>query len=141
MTLPIPSNPLFAVFCAGIEQFSVEKFTKHLALATQKKFTELHLSLQSTGGAVSDGVFLYNLMRSSPLPITVYNIGSVQSIATIAFLGASRRVVSKHGLFMVHRSAFSPQNATGAALKELSGVAELEDKRTEAILREHVTLK
>jgi ATP-dependent Clp protease protease subunit len=135
-----PANPLFATFCAGIDQFSAQKFANCLALATQKKFSELHISIQSTGGMVSDGIYLYHLLRASPIPIIAYNIGSVQSIAAIAFLGASRRVVSKHALFMFHRTSITPQAASGDLLRELTLVADLEDKRTEAILRERTKI-
>lgn len=140
MNAPANPNPLFATFCAAIDQFSVQKFSNNLALATQKKYTELHLSFQSTGGIVGDGIFLYSLIKASPIPVTIYNIGSVQSIATVAFLGASRRVVNKHALFMIHRTTFTPQSATGELLRELSVVADLEDKRTEALLRDRVVL-
>jgi len=140
MNKPATPKLLFATFCAAIDQFSAQKFSNNLALATQKEYTELHISFQSTGGVVGDGIFLYNLIKSSPIPVIAYNIGSVQSIATIAFLGASRRIVNKHALFMIHRTTFTPQFATGELLREFTLMADLEDKRTEALLRDHVTL-
>jgi len=54
---------------------------------------------------------------------------------------AHRRVVSKHGLFMVHRSIFSPQGVTVPMLRGIVESGEAEDNRIEAILREYVTLK
>jgi len=133
-------NPLFATFCSAINESSAQLFSNNLARAVQGKFTELHLSLQSTGGFVGDGIYLYNLLKASPIPVIAYNLGSVQSVATIAFLGASKRIASKHAVFMIHRTRFTPQLATGGLLRELTVVADLEDKRTEALLRDHITL-
>ena len=137
----LPQKPLYALYSSEIVTLGAQKFVNHFARATQGGYRELRLSINSTGGAVSDGIFLYNLLRSSPIPVTAYNMGSVQSIATIVFLGAKKRVVSKHGLFMVHRTTFNLQNVTVPMLKGIVENGEAEDNRTETILRSHVTLQ
>ena len=140
MNAQITPNPLFATFCAAINEVTAQLFSNNLSRATQNKFTELHISIQSTGCFIGDCIYLYNLLKASPIPVIAYNIWAVQSVATIAFLGATKRIVSKHAVFMINRSRFTPQLATGGLLRELSELAALEDKRTEELLREHITL-
>lgn len=100
----------------------------------------LHLQFQSTGGFIGDGVFLYNFFRALTLDLTIYNSGSVASIAAIAFLGAKHRKVSKYATFMIHRSHNSPQQATAKKLEDIARSLRIDDERTEAILRSHIKL-
>ncbi|MBZ5586918.1 MAG: ATP-dependent Clp protease proteolytic subunit, partial [Acidobacteriia bacterium] len=102
--------------------------------------TQLHVLFQSGGGYIADGICLYNFFRALTLDLTLYNGGSVSSIAAIAFLGAQHRKTSRFGTFMIHRSHSSPQNATAAKLEDIVRSLRIDDARTEAILRNHITL-
>ncbi|MDA0832927.1 MAG: ATP-dependent Clp protease proteolytic subunit [Planctomycetota bacterium] len=141
MSPVIPSKPLFGIFCSPIDDINTQRFANNFAFATQQGYTELHISFQTIGGNVCDGVFLYNLLRQSPVPVIFYNIGTVHSAGTIAYLGASKRVVNKHGLFMIHSSRFSLQNSTSSQFEAISKLAGLEDRRIEAIFSEAVRMK
>ena len=39
---------------------------------------------------MGDGIFIYNLLKTTPLEITVYNSGQVASAGVLAFLGAKQ---------------------------------------------------
>ena len=106
------------------------------AMAGQVK--HVHLLFQSAGGYVADGVFLYNLFRSVPIELTLYNVGQLSSAAVIAYLGATHRKTAKSATLMVHRSTNSPQCATAAKLSHAAKSLVLDDQRTEAIVRSHV---
>jgi ATP-dependent Clp protease protease subunit len=95
---------------------------------------------QSHGGFIGDGIALYNFYRAFTTPLTLYNTGSVDSIAVIAFLGAKDRKVSKYATFMIHRSHRTMQAATAWQLEEAAASLRIDDARTEAILRAHITL-
>lgn len=144
-TSPNPASPqkkpIHGTFCAEITQATAGRMSHWLAVASQKPASEVHILFQSMGGGVAEGIMLHNLFKAYPLPLVVYNGGSIQSIATIAYLGARRRVVSRHGLFMLHRTTFSPPAATSDILKELGGMADLEDRRTREILAESIKLE
>lgn len=140
VTPPTASKPLYAVFNSAIDAESAKKFVNNLIAGGHKGFTEYHVLFQTNGGSVSDGIFMYDFLRSFPFPFTFYSAGSVQSIGTTIFLGAQRRIAGKNSLFMLHRTSFNAPNLTGAQLANLSGMATLEDKRTADILREHITL-
>lgn len=55
----------------------------------------LHLRFQSSGGHPGSGIYVYDLFRRFPFPITVYNVGQVSSIGVVAYLGAQLRIPPK----------------------------------------------
>ena len=100
----------------------------------------VHLVFQTSGGFVGDGIALYNYFKTLPVELTLYNTGTVASIGVIAYLGAKTRKASKYSAFMIHRTQRNPGITTANMLKSAAESAALDDKRTEAILREHLTL-
>jgi ATP-dependent Clp protease protease subunit len=131
---------LYLTFCSKIDQDSVHRLMNATAVATQKNVKHLHLLFQSTGGMVADGVCLYHFFKSLPVQLTVYNVGSVQSIATIAYLGAKTRIANARSVFAIHRTSISPQFAMAFALKNFAETVGMDDRRTEEILREHIKM-
>src|SRR4051812_13650383 len=100
--LPEPLSPVFAVLAGEINQFSLHRLFHVITSAAQNN-RATHLLLQSTGGNASDGVALYNFLKRFPIPVTIYNVGTVASAATIGFLGAHTRLASRYAAFMIHR--------------------------------------
>lgn len=142
-TPPVPQTipeTVWGIFCGGIEQATGQKFVNSLTIASNAKVKHIHLLFQSAGGYVGDGVFLYNLFRTIPIEITLYNAGQISSAGITAYLGANRRVTSKTATFMIHRSTNSPQFATSAKLQSVAKSLVLDDQRTEAIFRSHINL-
>jgi ATP-dependent Clp protease protease subunit len=131
---------VFGIFCGNINQDSAQKLSNAFGIASNNGVTHIHLLYQSTGGSVSDGIFLYNLFKSLPLKLILYNAGQVSSAAAVAYLGAQGRKTSASATFMLHRSTNAPQVATVANMTALVKNLSLDDQRTEAILREHITL-
>jgi ATP-dependent Clp protease protease subunit len=137
---PIPNTQAYAVFCGQIDQAAVQRIFQTLTTAIGNRFSHFHLLFQSTGGYVGDGVCLYNFFRSLPIDLTLYNVGSIQSIGVVAYLGAKHRKTSARATFMIHRTFFSPQIATSHSLKASLEALSLDDARTESILRDHLRL-
>lgn len=137
---PPPIKEVFGVFCDQITQESVRRIALSIAFATQNGFERIHLLFQSTGGFVSEGIVLYNLFKTLPIELVIYNAGGVNSIASIAFLGAKKRVTSARAVFMIHKTTVSPQFASSHVLKSAADGAVIDDKRTESILRDHLKL-
>ena len=137
---PAPTNEVYAVLAAYIDQPAVQRIFQGVTGAMIAGVTHIHLLFQSFGGAVGDGVCLYNFFRSLPIRLTLYNAGSVASIGVIAYLGAKERKISTHATFMVHRTQASPQHATAERLQAIAHSLTLDDERTEAILRQHITM-
>jgi hypothetical protein len=109
----VPAGPpeIYGVFCGNVDQASVARIMSGMATAINNRVPRLHLLFQSSGGLVGDGVCLYNFLKALPIPLTIYNVGSVSSIAALAYLGAEERKVSAHATFMLHRTYASPQAA------------------------------
>jgi ATP-dependent Clp protease protease subunit len=135
-----PETDVYAVFCSSIDQASVQRILNGVALATQNQVKHLHILFQSIGGFIGDGICLYNFLRTCPIDVTIYNAGSVQSIATVGYLGAKYRKASTHSTFMLHRSMISPQLANTDKLQSATRQLAIDDKRIEAILREHLQI-
>src|ERR1700737_2724923 len=97
-------NSAYATFAGPIDQQSVQRFFTSIAAGSANKIEHIHILFQSFGGAVADGICLYNFFRALPIDLTLYNGGNVSSAATIAFLGAKGRKVTANATFMIHRA-------------------------------------
>ena len=140
VTPPAQPPEVFATFAGIIDQTAVQRIFFGISGAMASKVTRIHLLFQSTGGTVSDGVCLYNYLHRLPIEISLYNVGTVASVATLVYLGAKSRMTSASATFMLHRTQVSPQGATAERLQAFAKNVTLDDVRTEAILRDRLKL-
>jgi ATP-dependent protease ClpP protease subunit len=139
---PLPTN-YYGVFTGTIDQNSLHKFQNTFAQVSQQQNApnkHLHLLFQSTGGTIGDGIAMYYFIKNAPMGITIYNQGQLSSMATLAFLGASERIVSQHGTFMLHANRSGPVSLPSHHLKESLRGLEIDDDRVSAIYRSHLEL-
>lgn len=68
-------------------------------------YEELTLTINSTGGCVATSITIYNLLRSIPIPVTTYVVGTCQSAAVLIFLAGSRRLITPSSTLMTHGPA------------------------------------
>jgi ATP-dependent protease ClpP protease subunit len=113
-----------------------------VALASQQKprVKRLHILFQSDGGCIAESVFLYHFFKSCPIDITIYNCGSVQSAATIAFLGAKRRVTSKLAKFMLHPPRLIAKSVPVGMLDGIFNLMNIDNTSLETILKSHLKI-
>jgi ATP-dependent Clp protease protease subunit len=130
---------LYGTISGILDQAAVQRILGSFGFASQNGVQKAHVLLQSSGGGIGEGVCLYNFFRTLQIDLTLYNVGTVSSIAVIAYLGARHRKVSKHGTFMIHRTQTTTQAANTQTVKAFAESAVLFDKNTESILREHIT--
>jgi ATP-dependent Clp protease protease subunit len=142
LSQPQPQAPkeVWGIFAGAIDQQIVQRMAGAVAVASNNSVERVHLVVQSSGGLIGDGVCLYNLFRALPFELVTYNIGSIQSVGVMAFLGAKQRKASPRATFMIHRSYASPLAATSDRLQALAQGLILDDERCEGILRDHVKL-
>lgn len=138
-SVPLPSD-VYVVFAGNIDQAALERIFQGFNAAFNNGIKNFHLLLQSSGGGIGDGVCLYNFFKSLTMDLTIYNCGTVASIAAIAYLGAKRRKVSAHASFMLHRTQTTTQSANTSSIKALAESAVLNDQITETILRDNLNL-
>lgn len=134
-------DTVFFTFAGVLDQAATGRLFSAYAITSQQKVSKIHLLLQTTGGAVSEGVALYNFIRHFPIPTSIYNAGSVQSAGVLVFCGAANRYASAHATFLIHKTFLG--GVTTAHSGTLYGLADsiaLDDERSLAILRDHVKL-
>lgn len=71
-------------------------------IVAQQKPRAIYFLFSSTGGSVNAGITLYNFLRALPVEIVMHNNGSIDSIANVIFLAASKRYAAKHSSFLFH---------------------------------------
>lgn len=131
---------VYGVFCGEINQFNAQKLVTSLTIALEIGVKRVHLLFHSWGGFVGDAVFIYNLFRTIPLEVIVYNTGQVASAGVLCFLGTKNRRTTANAVFMIHRSHISPQAATVEKLKVITEGLILDDARSDAIFKENIKL-
>lgn len=132
----------FLGYCGLIDSAGVTRISQTLNAAVNQAYTGVHLCFTSAGGYIGDGIFLYNHIKALPIPITIHNTGTVASIATTIFVGATRRICSPNGMFMMHPVTVGAkaQSLAVKPLVESLQAAIADENRTESILRAHTSL-
>ena len=128
-----PPNEVYGIFAGAIDQAAVGRVGNAIAIACSNRVTHIHLAFQTSGGTVPDGVALYNVFRSLPVSLTLYNIGTIASAGVIAYLGAAERAVSSHGTFMIHRTTSPAIGVNSERLQSIIQSVAMDDARMDAI--------
>ena len=131
---------IFGTFVGEITAASAKALTTKICFATQNGASSLNLVLQSVGGGVAEGVFLYNFLRAQTIPLTIYYIGSVSSAAVLVYLAAPQRYATHNASFMIHRVHTTQQAVASAELAAATESLKIDDQRTDEILKSHLTL-
>jgi ATP-dependent Clp protease, protease subunit len=145
VTSQLPTT-VYVTVTGPIDQAMVQRVFQGFAVAINGGVNTAHVLFHSAGGTVSDGIVLYNYLRTLPLNLYLYNGGAVNSVAVITFLGAQHRYTSAHATFMIHKTyapsaIFSSAAAANAArLRAITQALEIDDTRTRAILKTHLNL-
>ena len=129
-----------ATLTGVLDQAATQRVLNSFSTASLNGVKQMHVLFQSSGGGIGEGVCLYNFFRSLQIDLTLYNVGTVSSVAVVAYLGAKGRKVSAHGTFMIHRTQTTTQAAHTQTVKAFAESAVLFDTTTEAILRQHITM-
>ena len=70
--------------------------------ALQNGASEIELHMSTEGGNMTAGFALYFFLKSLPVPLTTFNIGSVESVGVVIFLAGERRFACPGARFLVH---------------------------------------
>lgn len=97
------------LFSAAINQQTAHAFLTQLGNLTTQQATKLTIAMNSPGGDVALGTSMYNAMLAMSFPIITHNIGNVDSIANIIFLGGGERYACPAATFMFHGIGFEGQ--------------------------------
>lgn len=129
-------------FTGPIDSSSASRICGALNESINQGYSEFHLAFSSLGGLTADGIFVYNHLRASPIPVIIHATGNVASVAVAIFLAGSARFCSKHVLFMMHPTSIGPfgEGLSWERIESLRQSALAEEGRTESILRERASI-
>jgi ATP-dependent Clp protease protease subunit len=137
----LPSMPSGVFYVNYFDGISDSKVRGLMGLCTEiiskVKPAHLYFALSSPGGSVAAGITLYNFLKALPVEISMHNIGSVDSIATVIFMAGARRYACKHSRFLFHGVALTfgkDQVVNSAQMNEhISGLEQDEGRIKELI--------
>lgn len=69
----------------------------------KKNNDKINLHITSNGGDCCAGLFGYDMLKSSKIPIQTYCDGFVASSASLLFLGGNKRFIRKNSFIMIHQ--------------------------------------
>jgi ATP-dependent Clp protease, protease subunit len=98
-----------------------KNFQKELSAITAK---QIDLHINSPGGAVFDGVAIYNLIKQHPANVTTYIDGIAASIASIIALAGNKVVMAENALYMMH----NPSGVVMGTAADMRSLADVLDK-------------
>jgi ATP-dependent Clp protease, protease subunit len=78
---------------------------KHIKKESLKKHP-IKIHITSTGGDPEAGLFCYDQLKLSKIPIYMYGEGYVISAATIIFMAGYRRFMTEHTNFLMHQISY-----------------------------------
>ena len=119
------------VFLPGpIDSDAVLILTRLLTYLAGRSRAPIHLRLNTPGGTVTDGLALYDLLRSCPAPIHAIATGGCMSMGVIVLQAAKVRQATANTTFMLHEVATLN---FGGSLSEGSNV-QRESERLQRVL-------
>ena len=62
----------------------------------------IYVLFSTSGGMIDQGISLYNSLKGLPVPLTMHNVGNVDSAGNVAFLAGKQRSASPYSTFMFH---------------------------------------
>lgn len=90
-------------FSGPITPASVEVLRNNiLNLVISNKADSIKINLSSSGGSLNAAFTAYEFLRSLQVPLTIQNVGSVESAAIIVYLAANERLTTEHSTFLIH---------------------------------------
>lgn len=130
-------------FSAEINPITAEQL---IATATQlvvNGHNHLYVLFSTLGGAIMNGINIYNVFRGLPAKITFHNVGNVDSIGNAIFLAGDDRFACPHSTFMFHGVAFNHQNPVNVDhryAQEMLGGILADQKRIADIMTERTNI-
>ena len=135
--------PAYISFSADVNQSTSEVLLGCIFQAVANKADGIYLFLSSPGGFVDQGMTIYNVLRGLPIPVTVHNVGSVNSIANVIFLAGSKRLACRHSSFMFHGVGFDttgPVRFEEKTLRERLGSLAADQAKIAGVMQDRTRL-
>lgn len=70
------------------------------------------IHMKTCGGIWEEGMAMYDMIKSCPVPVTILNYTHARSMSSIIFQAANKRVMMPHSHFMFHNGTYSIEGTT-----------------------------
>ena len=101
----------FIRLVAAINEFSTEALLR-VVEAKVAEYSRIHLMINSNGGNVALGLALFNILKSLPIEVYTYNLGSVDSIGVVVYCSGTQRYAARNSGFLLHPASFTVQETS-----------------------------
>jgi ATP-dependent protease ClpP protease subunit len=142
-----PQPPVGTIYVNYFDSINDSKTKALMAICSdivaKQKPQTIYFLFSSLGGQVNSGITLYNFLRSLPVEIVMHNTGSIDSIANVVFLAASKRYAAKHSSFLFHGINWTfaaGSSLTFSQLKENLSSFEREETKIASIIAERTKM-
>ena len=95
---------------------------------------EIDVHINSTGGAVAEGLAIYNVLKNSNMKVTTYVDGFACSAASVVFMAGDERIMNEASLLLIHNAWTYGQGNAADFRKQ----AEDLDKITQASVKSYM---
>ena len=139
-----PPHRIYVSFSAEINAHTTKSLIALCSNQVNQGVKEIYLMLSTPGGAVMNGLNLYNILRAFPVKLITHNVGNVNSIGNAVFLAGAERYACHHSTFMFHGVGVNVPNATHLEEKNLRERLQsvlADQKRIGSIIGERTELK
>ena len=108
ISIPKGTETVYVSFSAEIDA-KTKSLIAAMSLCANQAVQHVYLLLSTPGGAVMNGMNLYNVLRGMPFRLTTHNVGNVDSIGNAVFLAGEPRYATSNATFMFHGVGFQTQ--------------------------------
>jgi ATP-dependent protease ClpP protease subunit len=87
----------------GVEYSMANRFIRNINLCMRANpQVPVLIHMKTPGGDFSEGMAIYDAIKSCPFPVTILNYAHASSMSSIIFQAANKRVMMPHSHFMFH---------------------------------------
>ncbi len=132
----------YVSFMAGVNESTAQRLLDVVVQEVQKGAKTIYLVLSTPGGAVREGIALYNILTGLPCEIVTHNVANVDSIGNVLFLAGAKRYASPNATFMFHGVGFDVKQAVRIEqknAKELIDGIHAETKKIADVIEDRAT--
>ena len=87
----------------GVEYAMANRFIRNLNLCMRvNPDTPIVIHMKTCGGDWTEGIAIYDTIKSCPFPVTILNYTHARSMSSLIFQAANKRVMMPHSYFLFH---------------------------------------
>jgi ATP-dependent protease ClpP protease subunit len=102
----------------GVEYTMTTRFLKNLHILMNISSDPILIHLKTMGGDWSEGMAIYDTIKTSPCHITALNYTHARSMSSLIFSACDKRVMMPHSVFMFHDGSMGYEGTAKQFLTE-----------------------